>query len=389
MRAVQEAQENSRKAALALIAQRQEEERIRKEAEARLAEENRKKERRVELCHELMQAINLAHENDVLRLIKEADSELLTMPVVQGASLLHEACARGLSSAVAQMIRLALQDLPAEQAQLILYADDSGRTPLHRAAGSGNGKACSELIKLPFCDLQAKDKDGMTPLEVARRWGFHEAADAVFRAMSGLPPADAPPVVVEKAVPDESKKEKKAPKSKATSKAKSRGRRNSAATKKGTQSLSPARKPVETKAKAKSKKGEKKGEADPDEKEEEGRRRQSSSTILESAHVTLSGSKRCENSSSPRATREDAVSHHLQCRNQLVRYPVAEGCQRQSRRRYSEAARARARGRRPEAVRAQGAAQGRGIIKYSSPNTSGRSLVADKRLPDSASSTYS
>jgi len=59
--------------------------------------------------------------------------------------------------------------------------DCRGQTPLHRAATAGSGEICAALCKLPLCQKSLKDSDGFTALQIAQRWGFSAAADAIFR----------------------------------------------------------------------------------------------------------------------------------------------------------------------------------------------------------------
>jgi len=217
MRAIQELVAKSRQAALERIDARAAElERIR---QAKLREEAARceQERRMALRRAIVEAINvgLRHEELAISLLAQADAELLVeQSPVDGANLLHEAASHGLGRltvAILEIVSLADSTALASPAGAFFSAgadpevleqtllpglttmrraclpDYWGRTPLHRAAGSGSGKVCAEIAEICGAYLKATDKDGQTALEVARQWGFKESADAVFRAIHGLP----------------------------------------------------------------------------------------------------------------------------------------------------------------------------------------------------------
>lgn len=230
MRAVQEAVENSRKEAEERKRKRREQEALEAAAEAEQEAERRRQERRKEVVWELLEAMDHGHESTAMELLQEADAELLLWPAFEaGASLLHEACARGHPACMHGMLSiiLAVEEVDRQQ---ILYADAWGRTPLHRAAGAGSGKICAELVALPFCDVKAIDKDGRSAIEVAKCWGFHEAADAIYRAIHNLEPWTEPVAAVEEEEHEEEEghldaaKAKKKPKGKAKSKSKAKAK---------------------------------------------------------------------------------------------------------------------------------------------------------------------
>eukprot|EP00930_Biecheleria_cincta_P058900 TRINITY_DN44692_c0_g1_i1.p1 TRINITY_DN44692_c0_g1~~TRINITY_DN44692_c0_g1_i1.p1 ORF type:complete len:513 (-),score=149.44 TRINITY_DN44692_c0_g1_i1:62-1600(-) len=230
MRAVQEAVENSRKEAEERKRKRLEQAAREAAAEAEREAARRREERRKEVVWELLEAMDHGHEDAAMELLKEADAEMLLWPAFEaGASLLHEACARGQPAPMHGMLSIILAAEGVDRQQ-ILYADDWGRTPLHRAAGAGSGKICAELVALPFCDIKAIDKEGRTAIEVAKCWGFHEAADAIYRALHNLEPWTEPVAAVEEEEHQEyenldtAKTAKKKPKGKAKSKSKAKAK---------------------------------------------------------------------------------------------------------------------------------------------------------------------
>lgn len=204
MRAIQESVAKSRQAALERTLQRQAEEEAAQEALKQKKALRLKKERCLEARHDLIQAVNMAHEDDALDCLEEMRGHLDVLVATDeyGSTLLHEACSRGM-----YRLAMAVLDETEEDQESLFQLDYRGQTPLHRAATAGSGEICAALCKLPLCQKSLKDSEGFTALQIAQRWGFSAAADAIFRAINPMPELElqvlAPPTP-----PEETKVEK-------------------------------------------------------------------------------------------------------------------------------------------------------------------------------------
>mmetsp|Transcript_48582 Transcript_48582/g.77314 ORF Transcript_48582/g.77314 Transcript_48582/m.77314 type:complete len:549 (+) Transcript_48582:53-1699(+) len=206
MRAIQESVARSRQAALERTLQRQAEEEAAQEALKQKQTLRLKKERCLEARHDLIQAVNMAHEDDALDCLEEMRGHLDVLVATDeyGSTLLHEACSRGM-----YRLAMAVLDETEEDQESLFQLDYRGQTPLHRAATAGSGEICAALCKLPLCQKSLKDSDGFTALQIAQRWGFSAAADAIFRAINPMPELElqvlAPPTPPEEVVEKETK----------------------------------------------------------------------------------------------------------------------------------------------------------------------------------------